>query len=61
MSIERKVAQLIQPQIGSFTADDMRRYRFGSYLNGGNRGPMAMNSPPPRNGCAMPTKCISPR
>ena len=39
MSPERKVAQLIQPQIGSFTADDMRRYRFGSYLNGGNRGP----------------------
>ena len=39
MSLERKVAQLIQPQIGSFTADDMRRYRFGSYLNGGNRGP----------------------
>ncbi|HBK15399.1 MAG TPA: hypothetical protein DDZ54_07235, partial [Erythrobacter sp.] len=29
MSLERKVAQLIQPQIGSFTADDMRRYRFG--------------------------------
>lgn len=39
MSLERKVAQLIQPQIGSFTAEDMRRYRFGSYLNGGNRGP----------------------
>ena len=39
MSIERKVAQLIQPQINSFTADDMRRYRFGSYLNGGNGGP----------------------
>ena len=39
MSLERKVAQLIQPQINSFTADDMRRYRFGSYLNGGNGGP----------------------
>lgn len=39
MSVERKVAQLIQPQINSFTADDMRRYRFGSYLNGGNGGP----------------------
>ncbi|MEX0343219.1 MAG: glycoside hydrolase family 3 protein, partial [Erythrobacter sp.] len=39
MSLERKVAQLIQPQIGSFTAEDMTRYRFGSYLNGGNRGP----------------------
>ncbi|MBX7541225.1 glycoside hydrolase family 3 protein [Qipengyuania sphaerica] len=39
MSLERKVAQLIQPQINSFTPDDMRRYRFGSYLNGGNGGP----------------------
>jgi len=39
MSIERKVAQLIQPQINSFTAQDMKRYRFGSYLNGGNGGP----------------------
>ena len=31
MSLERKVAQLIQPQINSFTAEDMERYRFGSY------------------------------
>ncbi|WP_310534055.1 glycoside hydrolase family 3 N-terminal domain-containing protein [Novosphingobium sp.] len=39
MSLEHKVAQLIQPQINSFTATDMERYRFGSYLNGGNGGP----------------------
>ena len=39
MSLERKVAQLIQPQINSFSAEDMARYRFGSYLNGGNGGP----------------------
>lgn len=39
MSLERKVAQLIQPQINSFSAADMERYRFGSYLNGGNGGP----------------------
>ncbi len=39
MSLERKVAQLIQPQINSFTAADMEQYRFGSYLNGGNGGP----------------------
>ncbi|WP_435417986.1 glycoside hydrolase family 3 N-terminal domain-containing protein [Parerythrobacter aurantius] len=39
MTVERKVAQLIQPQINSFTAEDMARYRFGSYLNGGNGGP----------------------
>ncbi len=39
MSLERKIAQLIQPQINSFTPEDMQRYRFGSYLNGGNGGP----------------------
>lgn len=39
MTLERKIAQLIQPQINSFTAADMERYRFGSYLNGGNGGP----------------------
>lgn len=39
MSLERKIAQLIQPQINSFTAEDMEQYRFGSYLNGGNGGP----------------------
>ena len=39
MSLERKVAQLVQPQINSFTVADMERYRFGSYLNGGNGGP----------------------
>ncbi len=39
MSLEHKVGQLIQPQINSFTPEDMERYRFGSYLNGGNGGP----------------------
>lgn len=39
MTLERKIAQLIQPQINSFTVEDMARYRFGSYLNGGNGGP----------------------
>ncbi len=39
MSLERKVAQLIQPQINSVTPQEMREYRWGSYLNGGNGGP----------------------
>ena len=39
MSLERKVAQLIQPQINSVTPEEMRQYRYGSYLNGGNGGP----------------------
>ena len=39
MSLKRKIAQLIQPQINSFDAAEMREYRWGSYLNGGNGGP----------------------
>ncbi len=39
MRVERKVAQLIQPDISSITPADVRRYRFGSVLNGGNSGP----------------------
>ncbi|QUL39521.1 glycoside hydrolase family 3 C-terminal domain-containing protein [Erythrobacter sp. JK5] len=39
MSLERKIAQLIQPQINSVTPEEMRQYRWGSYLNGGNGGP----------------------
>ncbi|NJC06444.1 beta-glucosidase [Sphingomonas kaistensis] len=39
MSLEHKVAQLIQPQINSVTPEEMRQYRYGSYLNGGNGGP----------------------
>jgi beta-glucosidase len=39
MSIEDKVGQIIQPDINSITADDVRKYRFGSILNGGNSGP----------------------
>lgn len=39
MSLERKVAQLIQPDISSITPADVEQYRFGSILNGGNSGP----------------------
>jgi len=39
MSMERKVAQIIMPDIGSITPADMREYRFGTILNGGNSGP----------------------
>ncbi len=49
MSLERKVAQLIQPQINSITPEDMRRYRFGSYLNGGNGGPYGDEYAPARD------------
>jgi beta-glucosidase len=47
MSQPHKVAQLIQPDISTITPDDMRRYRFGSYLNGGNSGPGGDDKAPP--------------
>lgn len=39
MSLEHKVAQLIMPDISTITPADVRTYRFGSILNGGNSGP----------------------
>ena len=39
MTLEQKVAQMIQPEIRDFTVEDMRRYGFGSYLNGGGAFP----------------------
>jgi beta-glucosidase len=47
MSLERKVAQIIQPDIGSITPADMRQYRFGTILNGGNSGPYGNDKAPP--------------
>ena len=39
LSVEEKVGQIIQADVGSVTADDVRRYRLGSVLNGGNSAP----------------------
>jgi beta-glucosidase len=39
MTLEQKVAQVIQPEIRDITVEDMRRYGFGSYLNGGGAYP----------------------
>lgn len=39
MTLEQKVAQMIQPEIRDFTVEDMRRYGFGSFLNGGGGFP----------------------
>src|SRR5690606_5766488 len=39
MTLEEKIGQVIQPDIGSVTPEDMRRYRFGAILNGGNSAP----------------------
>ena len=39
MSLEQKVAQIIQPEIRDFSVEDMRRFGFGSFLNGGGSFP----------------------
>ena len=39
MTVEQKVGQIIQADIASVTPEDVRRYRLGSVLNGGNSGP----------------------
>ena len=39
MTVEQKVAQMIQPEIRDITVEDMRKYGFGSYLNGGGSFP----------------------
>ena len=39
MSLEQKVAQMIQPEIRWVTLEDVRRFGFGSVLNGGGSWP----------------------
>lgn len=39
MTVEDKVGQLVQGDIASLTPDDVRRYRLGSILAGGNSDP----------------------
>jgi len=53
MTLEEKVGQVIQPDIGSVTPDDMRRYHFGSVLNGGNSSPDKDEFAPPEKWLAL--------
>lgn len=46
MSLKNKVAQLVMPDIGSITPKDVRKYRFGTILNGGNSGPYGDDKAP---------------
>jgi beta-glucosidase len=39
MSLDRKIGQMMQIEIRSFTPEDMKKYRFGSVLNGGGSWP----------------------
>ena len=46
MPLEEKVAQTVQPDISSVTPDDVRRYKFGSILAGGNSSPGGKENAP---------------
>ena len=46
MTLEEKVGQIIQPDISSVTPDDVRRYKFGSILAGGNSAPGGKENAP---------------
>lgn len=46
MTLGQKVAQMIQPEIGYLTVAQMRKYGFGSYLNGGNTAPYGKKRAP---------------
>lgn len=39
MSVEEKVGQVVQGDLGSLTPDDVRKYKLGSVLAGGNSDP----------------------
>ncbi|MFZ5637881.1 MAG: glycoside hydrolase family 3 N-terminal domain-containing protein [Pseudomonadota bacterium] len=39
MTLEEKVGQIVQADIGSITPEDLRKYRLGSILAGGNSDP----------------------
>jgi beta-glucosidase len=39
MTLSQKVAQVIQPELRDISVEDMRKYGFGSYLNGGGAFP----------------------
>lgn len=47
MSLEEKIGQIIQADIGSVTPDEVREYHLGSVLNGGNSAPGGDNRTSP--------------
>jgi beta-glucosidase len=49
MTLEQKVAQMIQPEIRDITVEDMREYGFGSYLNGGGSFPQGNKHATPQD------------
>lgn len=53
MTLEQKIAQMIQPEIRDITVADMRKYGFGSYLNGGGSFPAGNKHATPADWIAL--------
>lgn len=53
MTIEEKVGQIVQADIGSATPEDARTYHLGSILNGGSSGPGGDDFAPPEKWLAL--------
>jgi beta-glucosidase len=53
MTLEQKVGQLIQADIGSVTPQDIRQFPLGSILNGGNSSPGNNEFAPPSEWLAL--------
>jgi beta-glucosidase len=56
MSVEQKVGQIIQADIGSVTPEQVRQYHLGSVLNGGNSGPGGNDLAPAKEWLALADK-----
>lgn len=55
MTLEEKVGQLIQADIGSIVPADLQRYPLGSILAGGSSGPGGQDKAPPETWLALAT------
>ncbi len=53
MTVEEKVGQIVQGDLGSLTPEDVRRYRLGSVLAGGNSDPGARYNAKPAEWLAL--------
>jgi beta-glucosidase len=53
MTVEEKVGQIIQGDIGSITPEDVRKYRLGSILAGGGSDPGNRYDAPPKDWLAL--------
>src|SRR5699024_8140014 len=53
MTVEEKVGQIVQGDIDSLTPEDVREYRLGSILAGGNSDPGGRYDAPPEDWLAL--------